>query len=207
VWPSQPFSAYRRRAKTRRARTFPVLMDGSRTIHRYRSFGGAIEARQWLAKYEGVRVTVADSHGSGIVASRHARRTAEYCGRCGSAFEPDETIWRLTVPHVITPYVRRWRLSVCCSGCTPDRRQRERCVRPCEHCGRPVGVLPGRRTFCSDRCTWSWYNAQRNARTAVERLARPQCRGCGKRFIQTRSDATTCSPACRQRVYRQRRAV
>ena len=36
-------------AKARRAGTFPALMDRGRTIHRYTSFDGAAEARQWLA--------------------------------------------------------------------------------------------------------------------------------------------------------------
>lgn len=36
-------------AEARRADRFPALMDRGRTIHRYTSFGGAAEARQWLA--------------------------------------------------------------------------------------------------------------------------------------------------------------
>lgn len=36
-------------AEARRADTFPALMDRGRTIHRYPSFDGAAEARQWLA--------------------------------------------------------------------------------------------------------------------------------------------------------------
>ena len=33
------------------------------------------------------------------------------------------------------------------------------------------------------------------------------CAGCGSRFVPTRSDAQYCSPPCRQRAYRARRAA
>jgi hypothetical protein len=51
-------------AEARRAGTFPALMDRGRTIHRYTAFGGAAEAREWLARIyrrdrtEGQRVSV-----------------------------------------------------------------------------------------------------------------------------------------------------
>ena len=51
-------------AEARRAGTFPALMDRGRTIHRYQSFDGAPEAREWLAniyrrdRTEGQRVSV-----------------------------------------------------------------------------------------------------------------------------------------------------
>jgi hypothetical protein len=51
-------------AEARRASTFPALMDRGRTIHRYQSFDGAPEAREWLAgiyrrdRTEGQRVSV-----------------------------------------------------------------------------------------------------------------------------------------------------
>ncbi|MGH9324390.1 MAG: hypothetical protein ACRD3V_31455 [Vicinamibacteria bacterium] len=37
-------------AQARRAGTFPALMDRTRSIHRYRAFAGAVEAREWLAR-------------------------------------------------------------------------------------------------------------------------------------------------------------
>jgi len=51
-------------AEARRASMFPALMDRGRTIHRYTSFTGAVEARDWLAsiyrrdRTEGQRVSV-----------------------------------------------------------------------------------------------------------------------------------------------------
>jgi hypothetical protein len=146
-------------------------------------------------------VTDTDSSIGGTVSSRNTRRTAERCGRCGRAFKSDEPIWRVLAWRTVSPFVVRRQLSVWCGRCTPERCQRERCVLPCQQCGRPTGVIPGRRPFCSDRCTWSWYNAQRNSRRAAERLPKP-CSGCGKPFVRTRSDATTCSAACRQRIHR-----
>ncbi len=38
-------------AEARRAGTFPALMDRGRSIHRYHSFDGAIEAQEWLAGF------------------------------------------------------------------------------------------------------------------------------------------------------------
>jgi hypothetical protein len=140
----------------------------------------------------------------GTINSRHARRTGEFCGHCGKPFAATETRWRVPVKRIVAPSVIRRQLTVCCSRCTPDGQKRQRHVRPCEHCGRSTGTLPGRRTFCSDRCTWSWRNAQRSATGAAKRNAGTKCRACGRPFIQTRSDATTCSHACRQRVYRRR---
>jgi hypothetical protein len=141
---------------------------------------------------------------AGTINSRHARRTGEFCGHCGIPFATTETRWRVPVKRIVAPSVIRRQLTVCCSRCTPDWRKRDRPVQPCEYCSRPTGTLPGRRTFCSDRCAWSWHNAQRSARRAATRHAAVKCHGCGSPFIPARSDATTCCHACRQRVYRRR---
>jgi hypothetical protein len=72
----------------------------------------------------------------------------------------------------------------------------------CSTCG--IGVyLPrdARRKVaaCSDRCRYRHYDA---ARTPVEKTV-TNCSGCGGKMTG-RSDRRYCSPACRQRAYRQR---
>jgi hypothetical protein len=130
----------------------------------------------------------------GIVASCHARHPTEACAQCEKAFVLGDIRWR--VPRRVVSSGRiRWEISLCCTACTPERRRSDRSVLACEHCGRLVGLLPGRRAFCSDRCIWSWHNAQRRARRSAERLAHRECSGCGKSFAPRRSDATTCGPA------------
>jgi hypothetical protein len=73
----------------------------------------------------------------------------------------------------------------------------------CYGCMRPVFVITDtkhttpytRPIYCSKEC--------RDAPVAVLK----RCESCGKRFTPTRSDAKTCSSACRQRAYRARRAA
>jgi hypothetical protein len=61
-----------------------------------------------------------------------------------------------------------------------------------------------RPTCCGSRCERAAAKAQRVAAHAARR--EKQCSPCGGTFTGTRTDAVYCSPACRQRAYRQRRA-
>ena len=82
----------------------------------------------------------------------------------------------------------------------------------CPECGRVVIVIRaeapprGRRRaayYCSEKCSHT-----RRLRTAREERARARskvCEVCAQAYTATRRNAETCSPACRQRAYRQRR--
>ena len=74
----------------------------------------------------------------------------------------------------------------------------------CVVCGRRLSAGGGSRAFCSDRCRWTYHNGQRRARLAVRR-GKKVCEVCGAQFTPTRSDAKTCSRACRQKKYRELR--
>jgi hypothetical protein len=52
---------------------------------------------------------------------------------------------------------------------------------------------------CGEKCRMAIY-AAKGRRKPIERL----CQTCGQPFVPKRADALTCSPACRQRAYRQR---
>jgi hypothetical protein len=89
---------------------------------------------------------------------------------------------------------------------------------PCPGCGRTVHLPPNesaptwldpREPYCSNRCRNRVYGARFRRRHPRPKVARPvvACRTCGRSFAPRRSDARTCSPACRQKAYRERAAV
>lgn len=74
----------------------------------------------------------------------------------------------------------------------------------CAHCGREIIVATEtkykgdytRVVYCSDDCR------------DTHKMRQPiTCKVCRKSFIPSRSDAKTCSPACKQKAYRLRRRV
>jgi hypothetical protein len=77
----------------------------------------------------------------------------------------------------------------------------------CETCGRAVIFVsatkePRGRVFCSEDC-----KSERKARKSKGKRLEPHnisCEVCGTEFVAKRSDAKTCSNACRQRQHRQR---
>jgi hypothetical protein len=77
----------------------------------------------------------------------------------------------------------------------------------CAGCGRQVvfGMSPNqyrKRVYCSDECRRTWRRNPKNREPYTN-----TCEVCGREFEAKRSDAKTCSPACRQKAYRQRRTV
>jgi endogenous inhibitor of DNA gyrase (YacG/DUF329 family) len=80
---------------------------------------------------------------------------------------------------------------------------------PCLTCERPVVYEPSRRgrgyVFCSYRCEYTYHNHRRAQRD--EHLREKTCEVCGKEFTATRAHTKTCSPACKQKAYRQRKKV
>jgi len=131
---------------------------------------------------------------------RLARRAAEACGGCGRVFGPVEAIWLGRLGR------GRFRRRVpTCAGCAPAARWLP--PRHCRRCGRMIRlpVERGRRPrpFCCCRCKDRWY--RRRAARGVVRTGR--CLGCGAGFVPARRDARTCSPGCRQALYRRRHAA
>jgi hypothetical protein len=148
-----------------------------------------------------------------------AQREGGLCGKCGRVLDPAEVVYRVRLAG--------WHggsLTPSCRGCFDAERERRsrftwwirpfdealRPPRPCAGCGRLVvnqGAGDHRKhTFCSVRCAWT----ARNERLKDDRLEGRQgktCPVCGEVFDGTRRDAVTCSPACRQKAYRQRRRL
>jgi hypothetical protein len=81
----------------------------------------------------------------------------------------------------------------------------------CRGCGRMVQLVAHRQVafFCSSRCQSKFYGARFRSRHPKPKKPkhRSQCVVCHQDFTAKREDAKTCSPACRQKDYRQRKSV
>jgi hypothetical protein len=103
-----------------------------------------------------------------------------------------------------------WWGLVLCAACAHKRypwyHERPH-VTICRRCGRRRHRNRGwgtSRAYCCDACA---HAADLKRRRSRRRTWHPKqtCATCGAAFTPTRSDARYCSPACRQRAYRQRK--
>jgi hypothetical protein len=144
---------------------------------------------------------------------------ASVCCRCGRAIAAGAPVYllrcRLIWFHgagVICIYDDR--LAAGCAACARDCKPVH--AGECPGCGRLVTVLLEELAknrnrllpllFCSHRCRNRVYGARfrkRHPRPKTVRALIP-CSVCGRNFAPKRSDAKTCSPACRQKAYRDR---
>ena len=129
------------------------------------------------------------------------------CQKCRRPFAAGEAVYRA---RLASPSLFGWaiRLESFCRGCTPKNRYYQH--KACVACGREVwnqsDSTRRKRFTCSRRCqvqSQVAVHAPARAAQRAERL-RKICATCGRSFNGTRSDAATCSPACRQKAYRQR---
>jgi hypothetical protein len=175
--------------------------------------------------------------GSRNTPAKRTGRTGEPCSKCGRSLRADEPAvvrgWtRWAVIYTYSDGTRRLgaRLEdrgARCVECASLRRVRERVWQyvfeiggreihssyyreaPCAGCGRPTirdhEHRNRKHTFCSQPCEVAYHNAARTKRAAFAR--RKVCEVCEEPFTATRRDAKTCSPACKQKAYRRRRAA
>jgi hypothetical protein len=154
-------------------------------------------------------VTADESRKRYRFAIRNAAQTCSNCAKCGRALTADAPVWRAQLPLGYGPF-GRWQTKIApvCEQCASKWRARP--ARPCENCQRPVhqenNFRSHRRTFCCEVCEHAARASfARQKRTDVRGTR--QCESCGETFEPTRTDARFCSPACRQRTYRRRKAV
>ncbi len=174
-----------------------------------------ISFEQWTAGLKALLSTGDPVLDEKIKRARVAAYEGQSCSECGRSLAPDEPVWR-----------RRWNLfgvrgfgggyswtvSPFCQECKKSPWGGWADPKPCEGCGRPV--YHERRwwrwwhVLCSDRCARAFHVARSNAKAKARRTAAREgktCQVCQRLFTPSRLDATTCSSACRQRAYRQRR--
>jgi hypothetical protein len=122
----------------------------------------------------------------------------------------------LTLYYVTVHSMSRAEVScepVCCTNCRAAIRCGYVCRDVNSGSGRPRRWQCGKHG-CASRygrvltyhCTSACYWRHRRARLRAIVLPR-KCAGCGEKFAPRRSEARTCSSACRQALYRQRRVT
>jgi hypothetical protein len=142
-----------------------------------------------------------------------ASKKGEAYGGCGRALKDGETVYAKCRVYAgmegglgCQPYTRFENASVC-EGCVP-KSMVQLGDQPCSTCERPIVYKPtrrgsvARRVFCSYRCQYTFHNRRRSERD--QGLREKVCEVCSKEFTATRAHAKTCSPACKQRAYRER---
>ena len=144
-----------------------------------------------------------------------AAEAGQQCAACGRAMPLPETVWRIPL-RVESEWQLQPQLWVApvCATCRPWPLASHQ-PRPCSHCGR--GVVSAAddywpwtgHTFCSDACAAGWWDRERrHADDLIGGLPLEDaggshpCLACGRGLTGRR---TTCSVACRQRLYRMRK--
>lgn len=143
---------------------------------------------------------------------------AEVCGICWGALEPQEPVWVAPWSSWWNDYTGRYIYGQVprCTGCAPIIGRRE--VRPglwvdrdgleywveraCGTCGRPTFKRRNSvriHVFCCYACDRAYWDRRRRPKE------QKVCKACGESFTATGRDAKTCSPACKQRAYRERK--
>jgi hypothetical protein len=135
------------------------------------------------------------------------------CTTCPRDLADDVPVYRYRRPR------QGGEIVIQCSDCAEVMAAKERAwtgwpwhwaaPAPCEGCGHPVidrgdGWQTRRHVTCGAAA------CQRAIRAAASRARRPvprDCLGCGVEFKPARGNARYCSPACKQRAYRQRLAI
>lgn len=148
------------------------------------------------------------------------------CGACGRSLLSGEPVHLGAEVYVGFPPIRlrysyaplvcqpRYQRTVLCGSCSPKWLSPGRgdvVAQLCARCERPMvyrlTASTMRRTFCSEACGRAYRdqlrNQRRKERSAVER--EKICEVCGNEFTAPRKDSKTCSPACKQKAYRQRK--
>src|SRR4051812_4915357 len=152
-------------------------------------------------------ITTRNAHQERRRRGRELAGTAARCFKCDVPLTETVVLRRLSSDEF-----RGWRTMPHCEACLPNlaRDTRYEPSKPCDGgCGRMVirkraGYLR-QHVYCSERCNTAIYGREAKERRAEARGYERSCEICGKAFIPTRSDARTCSSACRQKAYRSRR--
>jgi hypothetical protein len=131
------------------------------------------------------------------------------CPSCLRELTDDAPIHRVSLSWFsqMSPSIIRYRCDDCCAEL---KYHTWRPPIPCAGCGRPVihdtNREPPQQAFCgNEQCRRAARAAAARELRQIRRRRRAWiCRCCGEKLNTSRSDGRYCSPACRQRAYRQR---
>lgn len=138
---------------------------------------------------------------------RHLEHASSWCSHCQRVFEYGDVVHRKRGRRTFGE--ASWALKAICDDCVREKmhpswwEHRHAPVLCAGGCGVSVSHWYYRAiTTCSTRCT-------KRAAEARQRVQRDEhiCRQCGETYLPARVDAHYCSSACRQRAYRERKAV
>jgi len=150
--------------------------------------------------------------------AREARESARLCGCCGRQLPAREPAYFGAKVYIgLKPLLRkrqiwepRYTQTVLCGSCAPEWLSPERddvVTQLCAQCERPMvsrrELSALENTFCSNACKKVYKDQLRKEQRAEAR--KKVCGVCGKKFAATRRDASTCSKACKQQAYRERK--
>jgi len=135
------------------------------------------------------------------------------CGGCGKTLALDAPVLKYNYMLMGTAADGRltyWFPGHICLDCASSlKREPTDNPSPCYVCKRPVFGVRRRtiyagdrfspRTLCSKRCENTFYRNRQRKLTPIF-----TCSSCGRSFSPNRADAKHCSPACKQKAYRQR---
>lgn len=157
-----------------------------------------------------------------IALAKESTKTREVCGECGRQLVDNEPGYKgktYTGMATLFGVGERYKNAILCAQCAPRYLVESRpgpdrffvfVYEPCSVCERVTvfrttwGMWHRKRhVFCCGRCEWTHYNGVRNERSARDR--EKVCEVCGEEFTASRRDAKTCSAACKQKAYRQRK--
>ena len=136
------------------------------------------------------------------------QRHGTVCYYCGQDIPAKQPVWRIRA---------RKGVRIKCRACASkhhkghDKGQKD----ACEGCGRTVWLYPvwcrrPKRVWCSWLCRRKKTTTEiieKRSKERAERRGDRVCAVCGGFFTPKRSDGLTCSPACRQKRYRQKKAT
>lgn len=143
-------------------------------------------------------VDVTDSKESGLDSHR---AVTLHCGACGSQVGAGDPV--VKYPYMLINGTGHWWFPghVCMECIESFGRETTKSSFACAQCARPTFLLQGKsstRVLCSKRCENIFYRTRK--RTPIF-----TCEACNAPFTPNRADAKHCSPACKQKAYRQRK--
>jgi len=141
----------------------------------------------------------------------NSAKRAEICANCERPIGESELVYRVRVtsPSFLMMGAHGSVIAVLCRDCGDKVNRYFLDAKPCEYCQRPVrnqlSQVFVKHVVCSNQCRAPIDAAQaRERRIQLAANRKSSCETCHRNFTPKRADTKHCSPACKQKAYRQR---